>query len=175
MSLLLRAVRHLRELVAFHRDPVAYFRSKGATIGARLELFGGGLHTLGAEPYLVTIGDDVTISHDVSLITHDGGLRAVRDRFPDAYYYAPIVIADRVFIGARATLLPGTTVGERAVIGAGSVVAGDVPAGTVVAGIPARPIKSVDDYAAARRGEWIDTSRLSAREKERLLRERLGR
>jgi serine acetyltransferase len=173
MSRLVRAARQLGQTIAFHRDPAAYFRTRGARIGARLELFGGGIHTFGSEPYLVTIGDDVTISHDVSFITHDGGLRALRDRFPGAYYYAPIVVGDRAFIGARATILPGATIGARAIVGAGAVVVGDVPPETVVAGVPARPVKSLNEYAAARREAWIDTSRLSAREKERLLRERL--
>jgi acetyltransferase-like isoleucine patch superfamily enzyme len=160
-------------MIAFQMDPAAYFRARGARIGARLELFGGSIHMFGSEPYLVTIGDDVTISHDVSFITHDGGLRAVRDRFPDAYYYAPIVVGDRAFIGARATLLPGATIGARSIVGAGAVVTGTVPPETVVAGVPARPIRSLEEYAAARRQDWIDTSRLTAREKEQILRERL--
>jgi putative colanic acid biosynthesis acetyltransferase WcaF len=52
----------------------------------------------------------------------------------------PVVIGRGAFLGARAFILPGVTVGERAVIGACSVVTRDVPAGTVVAGNPARQI-----------------------------------
>jgi acetyltransferase-like isoleucine patch superfamily enzyme len=57
---------------------------------------------------------------------------------------APTVIGDRVFIGANATVLMGVTVGEGAVIGAGAVVTNDVAPGTIVAGVPARPIGRVE-------------------------------
>jgi hypothetical protein len=156
-------------------DPVAFHRRRGVTIGERVEVIGGGPHTFGSEPYLVTIGDDVTISHDVDFITHDGGLRVVRDRWPGACLYAPISVGQRVFIGAHAVLMPGVTVGDGAVIGVMSVVTKDVPPGTVVAGVPARPVRSVEEYAAATRDRWIDTTGMSASQKEKLLRQRFDR
>ena len=55
-----------------HRDPVRYFRSRGVEIGEGVEIFGANLFTFGSEPYLVSIGDQVTISHNVDFITHDG-------------------------------------------------------------------------------------------------------
>jgi len=55
---------------------------------------------------------------------------------------APIVIEDSAWIGAGAIILAGVTIGRNAVVGAGSVVTKDVPAGAVVAGNPARVIKS---------------------------------
>ena len=112
-------------------------------IGDRVEIIGGHIHTFGSEPYLVAIGDQVTISNDVQFITHDGGLRVIRDRHPGAYYYAPITVESRVFIGAKALVLPGVAIGEGAVVAAGAVVASDVDPGTVVAGVPARKVKSV--------------------------------
>ena len=62
-----------------HRDPVRYFRSRGVEIGEGVEIFGANLFTFGSEPYLVSIGNHVTISHNVDFITHDGGLRIARD------------------------------------------------------------------------------------------------
>ena len=58
-----------------HRDPVRYFRSQGVEIGEGVEIFGANLFTFGSEPYLVSIGNQVTISHNVDFITHDGGMR----------------------------------------------------------------------------------------------------
>jgi acetyltransferase-like isoleucine patch superfamily enzyme len=173
--MLARAVRHALALLRQARDPIGYHRSRGVRIGSGCELIGTTLHTFGSEPYLVTIGDGVTVSHGADFLTHDGGLRVVRDRHPGAFYYAPITVGDHAFIGAHAVLLPGTVIGERAVVGAGAVVSGEVPAGTVVAGVPARPVKSVEEYGSARRAEWIDTAGLSARDKERLLRRRFAR
>jgi len=170
MSLLRRGASEALALVSFHRDPVAYFRRRGASIGQNVHIYGGSRWTLGSEPYLVTIEDNVTISHDVSFITHDGGLQVIWDLHPEAFYYAPIIVGAGAFIGARAILLPGVTVGSMSVVGAGAVVSRDVPARVVAVGCPARPIRSVDDYAVARRGEWTNTAGLSTREKEKVLR-----
>jgi acetyltransferase-like isoleucine patch superfamily enzyme len=156
------------------RDPIGYHRSRGVRIGDRVDLIARGIHTFGSEPYLVAIGHDVTISHGVDFITHDGALRVIRDRHPDAFYYAPITVHDRAFIGARAIILPGVTIGEASVVGAGAVVASDVPAGIIVGGVPARPIKAVEDYALARRDEWIDTSGLDHAAKRSLLSRRFA-
>ena len=59
----------------------------------------------------------------------------------------PVVIEDDVLIGANAVVLEGVRVGRGAVVAAGAVVVEDVPAGTVVAGVPARVIKQATDVA----------------------------
>ena len=56
----------------------------------------------------------------------------------------PVLIKKNAWIGAKATILPGVTVGENAVVAAGAVVTKDVPANTVVAGMPAKIIKKID-------------------------------
>lgn len=57
--------------------------------------------------------------------------------------YKPIKIGDRVWIGANVTILPGVTIGDRAVIGAGAVVNKDIPSYTIAVGVPARVIKTI--------------------------------
>ena len=57
-------------------------------------------------------------------------------------YSAPIVLGKNVWIGSNATILQGVTIGDNAVVGAGAVVTKDVPANTVVGGVPAKFIKS---------------------------------
>ena len=90
----------------------------------------------------VTIGDDVLIGPNVSLIT-DGHPVAPSQR--TAYVVAkPIVIERGVWIAAGAIVIGGVTVGENSVVAAGSVVTKDVPANTLVGGNPARVIRSIE-------------------------------
>ncbi len=84
----------------------------------------------------VVIGKNVSISAGVWLIT---GTHNIND--PNFNYaYKPIVIGDYVWIGMRATILPGVTIGEGAVVMTGAVVTRDVPPFSVVGGVPARVI-----------------------------------
>lgn len=90
----------------------------------------------------IRIGNGVMIAPKVSLITGGHPLPLAERR--EYLSYAPIVIEDDVWIGAAAVVTQGVTIGAGAVIAAGAVVTRDVPAGTVVAGVPARVIKEID-------------------------------
>lgn len=88
----------------------------------------------------LTIGDGALIGHNVVIATLNHDLDPARraDVVP-----APVVIGDDAWIGSNATILPGVTIGDGAVVAAASVVTRDVPAGTVVVGSPARVIRRV--------------------------------
>jgi acetyltransferase-like isoleucine patch superfamily enzyme len=88
----------------------------------------------------ITIEDHVLIGPKVNLITENHPLDPVNRR---ALICKPIVIKRNAWIGVSATILPGVTVGENAVVAAGAVVSKDVPANTIVAGVPARNIKTI--------------------------------
>jgi acetyltransferase-like isoleucine patch superfamily enzyme len=150
-------------------DPVRYFRSQGVSIGEGVEIFGANVFSFGSEPYLISIGNHVTISHNVDFITHDGGLRIAREQYPDAYVYERINVADHCFIGAHCVLLPGARIGVGTIVGSGSVVTGEIPPGVVAVGAPARPIKSVSDYIEVKRHLWINTAGLTPAAKRELL------
>lgn len=90
----------------------------------------------------ITIGDDALIGHNVVLATLDHALPP-EDRATTVPQ--PIVIGSRAWIGANATVLAGVTIGDGAVVAAGAVVTRDVAARTVVGGVPARVIRTLDD------------------------------
>ena len=87
----------------------------------------------------ITLGDDVRISRDVIIET--AGLDFSTGQQPYKHVSKPITIEKGVWIGARAMILGGVILGENAVVAAGAVVSRSVAAGTVVAGIPARPVR----------------------------------
>lgn len=89
----------------------------------------------------IFIGDGVLIGHNVVLATlnHAVDPQKRSDMFP-----APIRIGNNVWIGAQATVLPGVTIDDGAIVAAGAVVTRDVPANVIVGGVPAKIIKNIE-------------------------------
>jgi acetyltransferase-like isoleucine patch superfamily enzyme len=102
----------------------------------------------GSEPYLIEIGNHVTVSSNVTFITHDGATWVFRHLPPylGLQRFGRIVIGDNCFIGASAIIMPDVSIGSNSVVGAGAVVTRSVPANSVVAGVPARRICSYEEY-----------------------------
>jgi acetyltransferase-like isoleucine patch superfamily enzyme len=124
------------------RGGVRNARRLGVTVGKHCRIY---TSRFGTEPFLITIGDRVTVTSGVVFLTHDGSTWLVRDENGSRYQkFAPIVIGSDVFIGVNSIILPGVTIGSRVVVAAGSVVTRDVPDNTVVAGVPAREISRFD-------------------------------
>jgi acetyltransferase-like isoleucine patch superfamily enzyme len=84
----------------------------------------------------ITIGRDCKIARDVIIMDTD------QHALPNGEIVTrPVTIEDRVWIGARAIVLKGVTIGHDAVIGAGSVVTRDIPPGAIAVGVPARVVR----------------------------------
>lgn len=92
----------------------------------------------------LTIGEGCDISCGVQIYTHSSALRCVSGRRYESVDREPVVIGNRVFIGANATINMGVSIGDEAIVGAGAVVTHDVASRAVVAGVPAREVGSVD-------------------------------
>jgi maltose O-acetyltransferase len=100
--------------------------------GCMLDLRGG-----------LTIGDDVSVSPEVAILTASHGVNDPAFSLE----HAPVAIHDHVFVGTRAMILPGVTLGRGCVVAAGSVVTRDVDPLAIVAGAPARPVGERDPAA----------------------------
>lgn len=93
----------------------------------------------------IAIGDGALIGHNVVLATVNHALEPEKCR---RNRYAPIRIGENVWIGSNATILPGVTLGDWAVVAAGAVVTKDVPPMTVVGGVPARVLRTIPEGEA---------------------------
>ncbi len=142
------------------RVRVALLRFCGATIGKRCFVRGG---LLIQESFRLLLGDDVFINagccfdlsapivigsrtqvaYQVTLMT-GGHAIGTHDSRAGAHCPEPIHIGEGVWIGARAIVLPGVTIGAGAVVAAGALVTKDVPADTLVAGVPAKQIRTLE-------------------------------
>ena len=146
-----KLINFFNKLIEFYhvkRNPVAYARSIGVRVGedARLISVVPGMGTFGSEPYLIELGNHVTVAGDVRFVNHDGGVWVFREEDPSIDVIAPIKVGNNVFIGYGSLILPGAVIGDNVVIGAKSVVTGNIPSNSVAAGVPARVIKPLDEY-----------------------------
>jgi maltose O-acetyltransferase len=151
---------------AFNRTRTSLLRIVGVSIGAGTSIMGsvritgpgpmsllsfgrntavsGSLHVdLGAR---VCIGDRVHFGQEVMLLTMDHEVGPSAERC-GRLVSAPIAIEDGVWIASRVTILPGVTIGKGSMVAAGAVVTSDVPPDTLVGGVPARVLRSLDDDA----------------------------
>ncbi len=141
--------------------PVKYARHIGVKVGDNCRLINVSFST---EPYLVTLGDHVSATN-TRFETHDGGVWVLRSHYPQIDMVKPITVGNNVYIGFGAMVLPGVTIGDNVVIGAHSVVSKDIPSNVVAAGVPAKVLKSLEDYKNKAIVDYDKTKHFSAKEK----------
>jgi acetyltransferase-like isoleucine patch superfamily enzyme len=91
----------------------------------------------------ITIGDGVSLGQQVMILTSTHDYQRWPTRRAGALLERPVAIGDGCWLGARCLILPGVALGDGAVVAAGAVVTKDVPPHTLVAGIPARPLRQL--------------------------------
>jgi acetyltransferase-like isoleucine patch superfamily enzyme len=125
----------LAALISPHsRIRVFFHRLRGVKIGRDVEI--GYLVMIdNLYPEKVTIRSGATVTYGCTILAHDASYRYARG---GREVVKETMIGEKAFIGVNSTILPGVSVGDRAIIGAGSLVKRDIAAGATVAGVPAK-------------------------------------
>ena len=111
-------------------------------------------------PVLLEIGNYVKITSGVVILAHDYSRSVLRRAYGEVVGEArKTIIGDNVFIGMNAIILNGANIGNNVIIGAGSVVSGQIPDNSVVAGNPAKVIMTLDDYYNRRKTNYINEAK----------------
>lgn len=126
------------------------------------------------EPWIITLGNNVHITNNVTFVTHDGGTLLFRKYKNDLEITKPIIVGNNVYIGTNAVILPGVKIGDNVIVGASAVVTKDVPDNSVVGGNPARVLKSYDEYFKKIKKESLGLGHLKGKEKDLALRKYYG-
>lgn len=122
-----------------------YEKHYGVKFGKNVRITGKRI-SFGGEPYLVEVGNNVTIAPGVKFQTHDGGIGIFRNEYPGINVYGKIKIGNNVFLGEESMIMYNVTIGDNVIIGARSVVTKNIPSNSVAVGVPAKVIKSIEEY-----------------------------
>lgn len=147
------------------RDATAYHRFCGVKIGEGCAI---NSWRFGSEPYLISIGNHVRITADVKIFTH-GGVRVLRKEDKTFDSFGPVNIGNNVYIGNNVLIMPGVTIEDNVIVGAGSVVTKSIPCNVVVAGNPARIVSSIEAYKRKSLAYNTHTKLLSLQQKKQVL------
>lgn len=132
-------LERLKRIFVRPKSQIECLREAGCKIGENVDLVNSRID--GCHSFLITIGDNVTITN-ATLLAHDASTKK-------ALGYSKVgrvTIGSDVFIGFGSIILPGTSIGNKVIVGAGTVVAKDVPDNVVIAGNPFRVLCSYDEY-----------------------------
>ena len=150
----------------FFKSGTEYARFLGVKVGEKC-FIASDVH-FSSEPYLIEIRSNVALTQGVMIHTH-GGARVARTRIPDFDMFGRVTICDNAYIGSGAQIMAGVTVGNGALVAAGSIVTKSVPDGVVVAGNPAKFVCTVDEYIERNAKYNVGTKGLSYEEKKKAL------
>lgn len=174
-----KVLKMILMLFGGNNTKVKLARKEGVKLGEGCTILG--MPHWGSEPFLIQIGDYVRITSGVRFVNHDGGMHVIRrswsseyDPVPDADLFGKIKIGNNVFIGTNSIIMPNVIIGDNVIIGAGSVVTKDIPSGCVAAGVPARVIRTLDEYYKKNRDRIEMTKNMDPADKRRFLEERYG-
>lgn len=170
---ILSKIRERWMKLRYIKSYVKFARHLGVLIGNGCQLIDH--PNWGSEPYLITIGNNVSISHGVCFVTHDGARWVLDNLYQSSapfYKFARIYVEDNCFIGCKSIIMPGVHIGRNSIIGAGSVVTKRIPSGEVWCGNPAHYLMTVEELSKKMKSKelGIDFSMYWKDKKKELLR-----
>ncbi|MBQ9805831.1 MAG: acyltransferase [Clostridia bacterium] len=166
-------IRTIYKLLLYKLKPLKYMEKVGINYPkGKVHIYGK--VAWGSEPWIITLGENVYITDGVKFITHDGGTLLYRKQIPDLEITKPITVGNDVYIGNNVIILPGVTIGSNVVIGAGAVVTKDIPDNSLAVGVPARVIKTADEYLEKLKSESLHLGHLTGQEKDKALQQYYG-
>lgn len=153
-----------------NKSKIKWLRKQGMVIGEKTQLYNG-ISNYGSEPFLIKIGNNCTVTSNVQFLTHDGGMRVIKNlglhANPDKF--GQIIIGDNVFIGYGSIIMPNVKIGDNVIIGAGSVVTKNVESNSVYCGVPAKKLYSIEEYFKKNYDKIDCTRGLSFKDKKKYL------
>lgn len=168
-SLLRKIYRKLYSVIIGRLNPLKFACKIGVNFKDPSKVHIYGSVSWSTEPWLMTIGEHVHITNGVKFVGHDGGTLLFRHLVPDLEITKPIKVGDYVYIGNNVLIMPGVTIGNKVIIGAGAVVTRDIPDNSVVVGVPAKVIKTADEYFEKIQRESLHLGHLKGEEKDKAL------
>ena len=123
-------------------DGNSWARRQGVKIGNDCRIY---TTSFGSEPWLIEIGNKVTVTSGVVLLTHDGSTWLFNDDKGRRFLYKKTIIKNNVFIGTNSIIMPGVVVEDNVIVAAGSIVTKSVPSGVIIGGNPAKIIGSFEN------------------------------
>lgn len=146
------------------------------TIGGNTHIFS---RLISSEPFLISIGSNVTISTGVSLLTHDASVGPIVGRNVYSDIVGPITIGNNCFVGANSIILPGVRIPDNSIVAAGSVVTKTVVnhlndntlqnEGIILGGNPAVYICKTNDFLKKRKGNFLKLHGLSLTDRKSII------
>ena len=139
----------------YMRSYVKWLKENGMDIDGFPKFINPDVYFDGTDYSKIHIGDNVTISREVMFLTHDYSITAalasigekINRNEGELFFLKDIYVGKNTFIGARASILPGSHIGDNVIIGAGAVIKGNIPNNSIVIGNPSKIIGNTQAYA----------------------------
>lgn len=168
-NIIRKIYRKLYSIIIGKIDPVRYAQKIGVNFANPKSVHIYGTVGWSTEPWLMSFGENVYITNNVKFVGHDGGTLLFRHLVPDLEITKPITVGNDVYIGNNVLIMPGVNIGNKVIIGAGAVVTRNIPDNSVAVGVPARVIKTADQYFEKIQRESLHLGHLKGEEKDRAL------